>query len=52
MESVAVRKVNDSHYLMGVEVAWEVNDSDVDQIENLKLLWTVNGNTSDGDFLV
>ncbi len=52
LESVVLRKLNDTHFLMAVEVAWEVNDSEVDKIENLELQWTVNGSTSEGDFLV
>ncbi len=52
LESGALKRLNDTHILLAVEVAWEVNASEVDKIENLKLQWTVNGITSDGDFLV
>ena len=52
LESVALQKLNESHILLAVEVALEVNETEVDQIENLELQWTVNGSTSDGDLLV
>ncbi len=52
LESVALQKLNESHILLAVEVAWEVNETEEDLIKNLELQWTVNGKTSDGDFLV
>ena len=52
LETVAVQKVSETHFLMALEVAWEVDVSDVHQIENLELLWTVNKEKSEGEFLV
>ena len=49
---MALQKANDTKILLAVEVAWEVTETEVEQIENLELQWTVNGNTSVGDFLV